>query len=55
MIYDSEKDEKIEQKWQEETKEQQIEIVSQYIIIGKQGAALNIPDCEFVKKMFQCN
>ncbi len=52
MIYDSEKDEKIEQKWQEETKEQQIEIVSQYIIIGKQGAALNIPDCEFVKKCF---
>ncbi len=32
---------KIEQKWQEETKEQQIEIVSQYIIIGKQEAALN--------------
>ncbi len=52
MIYDSEKDEKIEQKWQEETKEQQIEIVSQYIIIGKQGAALNIPDCKFVKKWF---
>ncbi len=52
MIYDSEKYEKIEQKWQEETKEQLIEMVSQYIIIGKQGAALNIPDCEFVKKWF---
>ncbi len=42
----------IEQKSTEETKEQQIEIVSQYIIIGKQGSALNIPDCEFVKKWF---
>ncbi len=49
MIYDSENDEKIEQKCQEETKEQQIEIVSQHILIGKQGAALNIPDCEFLK------
>jgi hypothetical protein len=44
--------EKTEQKWQEETKGQQIEIVSEYIIIGKQGAALNIPDCEFVEKWF---
>ncbi len=52
LIYDSEKDEKIEQEWQEETKEQQIKIVSQHIIIGKQGAALNTPDCEFVKKWF---
>ncbi len=52
MIYDSEKDEKIEQKWQEETKEEQIEIVSQYIIIGKQGTALNVPDCTSVKKWF---
>ncbi len=52
IIFDSEKYEKIEQKWQEETKEQQIEMVSQYFIIGKQVAALNIPDCEFVKKGF---
>ncbi len=57
MIYDSEKmiynSGKIEQKWQKETKQKQIEIVShQYIIIGKQEEALNIADCEFVKKWF---
>ncbi len=52
MIYDPERDEKIEKKWQEETVEQKIEIISQHIIIGKQGAALSIPECEFVKKWF---
>ncbi len=55
MIYDPERDEKMEKKSQEETEGQKIEIISQHIIIGKQGAALSIPECEFVKKMVQCN
>ncbi len=33
-------------------KDKKIEIISQYIIIGKQGAALRLPECEFVKKWF---
>ncbi len=29
-----------------------IEIISQHFIIGKQGAALRIPECEFLKRWF---
>ncbi len=49
MIYDLERDVKMEKKWQEETEGQKMEIISQHIIIGKQRAALSIPECEFVK------
>ncbi len=40
----------MENKWQKETEGQKIEIISQHITIGKQGAALRLPECEFVEK-----
>ncbi len=50
IIYDLERDADMEKKLQEETEGQKIEIISQHITIGKQGAALSIPECEFVEK-----
>ncbi len=42
----------MEKKWQIETEGPKIEIISQHITIDKQGAALWLPECEFVKKWF---
>ncbi len=42
----------MENKWQEVTEGQNVLIVSQHVIIGKQGVTLIIPECKFVKKLF---
>ncbi len=52
MIYDPEKDTEKEKNWQEKTKGQKIEITSDYIIVGKQGAAMNITENYFIKNWF---
>ncbi len=49
MIYDLERDEKMEKKWQKETEGQKFEIISLHITKCKQEAALSMPACDFVK------
>ncbi len=43
---------KLKRNGRKKLKDKKMEIISQQITIGKQGAALSIPECEFVKKLF---
>ena len=42
MMYDLTKDTDLEQTCQEETKEHKIKLITQDIIIGRQGAAISV-------------
>lgn len=48
MYYDSSCSEAFEERWDESTKDQSIELITQYIIVGKQGAALNFDPNPFI-------
>lgn len=48
VINDSECDTEIEKWWSSKTKGPEVPMISQYIVIGTQGPAMQIDNCEFI-------
>ncbi|XP_056592765.1 uncharacterized protein LOC130411831 [Triplophysa dalaica] len=53
MIYDPLRRVDIEKKWLQETKDKKVPLISQHIIVGPQGAALQVDRNDFIKEWFQ--
>nr|XP_054587273.1 uncharacterized protein LOC129152946 [Nothobranchius furzeri] len=50
MTYDPSCSRIFEEKWDKETKDLHVRLVSQYIVIGQQGAAVNVEENPFIEK-----
>ncbi len=53
MKYDENKDSELEKRWLENTKGQKIPMMSQYIIVGPEGAALQVDRDKFIDEWFE--
>lgn len=52
MYYDASGSEMFEEKWDEATKDMKVKLDSQYIIVGQQGAALNVQENPFTSEWY---
>lgn len=52
MFYDVNKSKEFERKWTTETEGTKVELVTQYIIVSEQGAALNVETNDFISKWY---
>ncbi len=53
MKYDENKDSELEKRWLENTKGLKIPMMSQYIIVGPEGAALQVDRERFIDEWFE--
>ena len=53
MIYDPLRNPRLENDWLEKTRGQRVYLNSNYIIVGQEGAALQIEECDFTKTWFR--
>ncbi len=53
MKYDENKDSELEKRWLENTKGLKITMMSQYIVVGPEGAALQVDREKFIDEWFE--